>query len=148
PYCPYLRDPSGLGLHHTWPGEHRANLEPLLGAPRASPANKTAPAQARPAPVIWCVYRPTGARLTTTRKMPQGPPEIHSDTQFPSLQSTAKHVESQKDKELTSSWNFSLAHSLSHCLCKSAFQRNKAFKKKLMRFCWVLLRIYRSLYFF
>ncbi|KAK2090334.1 hypothetical protein P7K49_031590 [Saguinus oedipus] len=42
------------------------------------------------------VYRPPGARLTTTRKTPQGPPEIYSDTQFPSLQSTAKHVESRK----------------------------------------------------
>ncbi|KAL4677678.1 hypothetical protein H8959_020352 [Pygathrix nigripes] len=41
-----------------------------------------------------------GARLTTTRKTPQGPPEIYSDTQFPSLQSTAKHVESRKDKEM------------------------------------------------
>ena len=27
------------------------------------------------------VYRPPGARLTTTRKAPQGPPEIYSDTQ-------------------------------------------------------------------
>lgn len=42
------------------------------------------------------VYRPPGARLTTTRKTPQGPPEIYSDTQFPSLQSTAKHVESRR----------------------------------------------------
>ena len=33
------------------------------------------------------VYRPPGARLTTTRKAPQGPPEIYSDTQFPSLPS-------------------------------------------------------------
>ncbi|XP_021100066.1 protein CDV3 homolog isoform X5 [Heterocephalus glaber] len=69
----------------------------------SGPWNKTAPVQAPPAPVIETpepamtsgVYRPPGARLTTTRKMPQGPPEIYSDTQFPSLQSTAKHVESR-----------------------------------------------------
>ncbi|KAM5314426.1 protein CDV3 homolog isoform 3-T3 [Glossophaga mutica] len=72
----------------------------------SGPWNKTAPVQAAPAPVIVTetpepamtsgVYRPPGARLTTTRKAPQGPPEIYSDTQFPSLQSTAKHVESRK----------------------------------------------------
>ncbi|XP_054451634.1 protein CDV3 homolog isoform X4 [Pteronotus mesoamericanus] len=72
----------------------------------SGPWNKTAPVQAPPAPVIVTetpepamtsgVYRPPGARLTTTRKAPQGPPEIYSDTQFPSLQSTAKHVESRK----------------------------------------------------
>nr|XP_006978733.1 protein CDV3 homolog isoform X4 [Peromyscus maniculatus bairdii] len=71
----------------------------------SGPWNKTAPVQAPPAPVIVTetpepampsgVYRPPGARLTTTRKTPQGPPEIYSDTQFPSLQSTAKHVESR-----------------------------------------------------
>ena len=67
--------------------------------------NKTAPVQAPPAPVTVTetpepamtsgVYRPPGARLTTARKTPQGPPEIYSDTQFPSLQATAKHVESR-----------------------------------------------------
>ncbi|KAF6098880.1 CDV3-like protein [Phyllostomus discolor] len=71
----------------------------------SGPWNKTAPVQASPAPVTVTetpepamtsgVYRPPGARLTTTRKAPQGPPEIYSDTQFPSLQSTAKHVESR-----------------------------------------------------
>lgn len=71
----------------------------------AGPWNKTAPVQAPPASVLVTetpepampsgVYRPPGARLTTTRKTPQGPPEIYSDTQFPSLQSTAKHVESR-----------------------------------------------------
>uniref|UniRef100_A0ABI8A2D6 CDV3 homolog n=1 Tax=Felis catus TaxID=9685 RepID=A0ABI8A2D6_FELCA len=71
----------------------------------SGPWNKTAPVQAPPAAVIVTetpepamtsgVYRPPGARLTTTRKTPQGPPEIYSDTQFPSLQSTAKHVESR-----------------------------------------------------
>lgn len=70
----------------------------------SGPWNKAAPVQAPPAPVVETpepamtsgVYRPPGARLTTTRKTPQGPPEIYSDTQFPSLQSTAKHVESRK----------------------------------------------------
>nr|XP_056713979.1 protein CDV3 homolog isoform X2 [Euleptes europaea] len=42
------------------------------------------------------VYRPPGARETKARKTPQGPPEIYSDTQFPSLQSTAKHVDTRK----------------------------------------------------
>ncbi|KAM8921849.1 protein CDV3 homolog isoform 3-T3 [Lycaon pictus] len=80
----------------------------------SGPWNKTAPVQAPPAAVIVTetpepamtsgVYRPPGARLTTTRKTPQGPPEIYSDTQFPSLQSTAKHVESRKDKEMEKSF--------------------------------------------
>ncbi|KAM9308829.1 protein CDV3 homolog [Gastrophryne carolinensis] len=73
------------------------------------PWNKAAPA---PAPVALVtedpepaqpsgVYRPPGARLTTTAtKKPQGPPEIFSDTQFPSLQATAKHIESRRDKEM------------------------------------------------
>ncbi len=43
------------------------------------------------------VYRPPGARLTTTKRAHnQGPPEIFSDTQFPSLSATAKHVETRK----------------------------------------------------
>ncbi|XP_028290766.1 protein CDV3 homolog isoform X2 [Gouania willdenowi] len=47
------------------------------------------------------VYRPPGARLTTTKRGPtQGPPEIFSDTQFPSLLATAKHVETRKDREM------------------------------------------------
>ncbi|KAJ8418760.1 hypothetical protein AAFF_G00002590 [Aldrovandia affinis] len=47
------------------------------------------------------VYRPPGARLTTTKRGPtQGPPEITSDTQFPSLLATAKHVETRKDREM------------------------------------------------
>ncbi|KAM4606678.1 protein CDV3 homolog isoform 2-T2 [Polymixia lowei] len=47
------------------------------------------------------VYRPPGARLTTTKRSPaQGPPEIFSDTQFPSLLATAKHVETRKDREM------------------------------------------------
>eukprot|EP00069_Balaena_mysticetus_P015120 bmy_22486T0 len=77
--------------------------------------NKTASVQASPAPVVVTetpeltmtrdVYRPLGVRLTTARKAPQGPLEIYSDTQFPSLQSTAKHVESQnRDKEMEKSF--------------------------------------------
>lgn len=83
----------------------------------SGPWNKTAPVQAPPTPVIVTetpepamtsgVYRPPGARLTTTRKTPQGPPEIYSDTQFPSLQSTAKHVESRRDKEMEKSFEVS-----------------------------------------
>ncbi|XP_029313984.1 protein CDV3 homolog isoform X2 [Cottoperca gobio] len=47
------------------------------------------------------VYRPPGARLTTTRRAAtQGPPEIFSDAQFPSLLATAKHVETRKDREM------------------------------------------------
>jgi len=47
------------------------------------------------------VYRPPGARLTTTKRGPAaGPPEIGSDTQFPSLQASAKHVETRKDREM------------------------------------------------
>ncbi|XP_067417860.1 protein CDV3 homolog isoform X3 [Emydura macquarii macquarii] len=76
------------------------------GVERASgPWNKTAPVQAPVAETIVTetpepvqssgVYRPPGARETRTRKAPQGPPEIYSDTQFPSLQSTAKHVDSR-----------------------------------------------------
>ena len=71
----------------------------------SGPWNKTALVQVPPAPVVVTetpeptmtsgVYRPPGARLTTTRKAPQGPPEIYSDT-HPSLQSTTTHVESWK----------------------------------------------------
>ncbi|CAK6967475.1 protein CDV3 homolog isoform X2 [Scomber scombrus] len=47
------------------------------------------------------VYRPPGARLTTTKRAPmQGPPEIFNDAQFPSLLATAKHVETRKDREM------------------------------------------------
>lgn len=48
------------------------------------------------------VYRPPGARLTTsTRRGPApGPPEIFNDSQFPSLQASAKHVETRKDREM------------------------------------------------
>ncbi|CAL8321814.1 unnamed protein product [Boreogadus saida] len=47
------------------------------------------------------VYRPPGARLTSNKRGPaHGPPEIYSDTQFPSLLATSKHVETRKDREL------------------------------------------------
>uniref|UniRef100_A0A8D2MAX8 CDV3 homolog n=1 Tax=Zonotrichia albicollis TaxID=44394 RepID=A0A8D2MAX8_ZONAL len=73
----------------------------------SGPWNKSAPA---PAPVVepivteapepaqtGGVYRPPGAREGgRPRRAQQGPPEIYSDTQFPSLQSTAKLVDSRK----------------------------------------------------
>ncbi|KAM9287844.1 protein CDV3 homolog isoform 2-T2 [Cariama cristata] len=77
------------------------------GVDRSSgPWNKSAPA---PAPVVepivtetpepvqtGGVYRPPGAREGgRPRRAQQGPPEIYSDTQFPSLQSTAKLVDSR-----------------------------------------------------
>ncbi|XP_032870706.1 protein CDV3 homolog isoform X4 [Amblyraja radiata] len=47
------------------------------------------------------VYRPPGARLNNARRtQSQGPPEIFNDLQFPSLQASAKHVETRKDKEM------------------------------------------------
>ncbi|KAL0157189.1 hypothetical protein M9458_048435, partial [Cirrhinus mrigala] len=50
-----------------------------------------------PEPKAPGVYRPPGARLTSTKRGPaQGPPEIFSDAQFPSLLSTARHVETRK----------------------------------------------------
>ncbi|NXU35040.1 CDV3 protein, partial [Drymodes brunneopygia] len=86
------------------------------GVDRSSgPWNKSAPA---PAPVVepivteapepaqtGGVYRPPGARESgRPRRAQQGPPEIYSDTQFPSLQSTAKLVDSRKDKEMEKSF--------------------------------------------
>lgn len=64
--------------------------------PSASPIEEVEVPEAKPAGV----YRPPGARLTTTKRQNQGPPEIFSDTQFPSLLSTAKHVETRKDREM------------------------------------------------
>ncbi|XP_061443788.1 protein CDV3 homolog isoform X2 [Rhineura floridana] len=75
------------------------------GADKTSgPWNRSAPTQTPVAETIESpepvqssgVYRPPGARESRTRKVPQGPPEIYSDTQFPSLQSTAKHVDTRK----------------------------------------------------
>ncbi|XP_008632124.2 PREDICTED: protein CDV3 homolog isoform X1 [Corvus brachyrhynchos] len=86
------------------------------GVDRSSgPWNKSAPP---PAPVVepivtetpepvqtGGVYRPPGAREGgRPRRAQQGPPEIYSDTQFPSLQSTAKLVDSRKDKEMEKSF--------------------------------------------
>uniref|UniRef100_A0A8C2P4X9 CDV3 homolog n=1 Tax=Capra hircus TaxID=9925 RepID=A0A8C2P4X9_CAPHI len=105
----------------------------------SGPWNKTAPVQAPPAPVVVTetpeptmtsgVYRPPGARLTTTRKAPQGPPEIYSDTQFPSLQSTstAKHVESRKDKEMEKSFEV-VRHKTRG---RDEFSKNQALKLQL-----------------
>ncbi|XP_055425637.1 protein CDV3 homolog isoform X2 [Bubalus kerabau] len=101
----------------------------------SGPWNKTAPVQAPPAPVVETpeptmtsgVYRPPGARLTTTRKAPQGPPEIYSDTQFPSLQSTAKHVESRKDKEMEKSFEV-VRHKTRG---RDEFSKNQALKLQL-----------------
>ncbi|KAK5615601.1 Protein cdv3 [Crenichthys baileyi] len=65
--------------------------------PAASPVEEEEVPEAKPAGV----YRPPGARLTPSKRVQsQGPPEIFSDTQFPSLLSTAKHVESRKDREM------------------------------------------------
>lgn len=66
-------------------------------APAAAPVEEVEVPESKPAGV----YRPPGARLTTSKRTPtQGPPEIFSDTQFPSLLSTAKHVETRKDREM------------------------------------------------
>ncbi|XP_076014222.1 protein CDV3 homolog isoform X1 [Genypterus blacodes] len=66
-------------------------------APAAAPVEEEEVPEAKPAGV----YRPPGARLTTTKRAPnQGPPEIYSDTQFPTLLATAKHVETRKDREM------------------------------------------------
>ncbi|XP_066484232.1 protein CDV3 homolog isoform X1 [Tiliqua scincoides] len=87
--------------------------EPGGGMDKSSgPWNRSAPTQTPVAEIIENpepvqssgVYRPPGARETRTRKAPQGPPEIYSDTQFPSLQATAKHVDTRKDKEMEKSF--------------------------------------------
>ncbi|XP_037549728.1 protein CDV3 homolog isoform X2 [Nematolebias whitei] len=65
--------------------------------PAAAPVEEEELPEVKPAGV----YRPPGARLTPSRRGPsQGPPEIFSDAQFPSLLSTAKHVETRKDREM------------------------------------------------
>ncbi|XP_077365663.1 protein CDV3 homolog isoform X2 [Festucalex cinctus] len=76
----------------------------------AGPWNKSAPVPAPAAPVEDVetpeskpsgVYRPPGARLTSSKRgQNQGPPEIFSDAQFPSLMATGKHVETRKDREM------------------------------------------------
>ncbi|XP_062235016.1 protein CDV3 homolog [Platichthys flesus] len=65
--------------------------------PAAAPIEEEEVPESRPSGV----YRPPGARLTTTKRGPtQGPPEIFNDTQFPSLMATAKHVETRRDREM------------------------------------------------
>ncbi|XP_039192123.1 protein CDV3 homolog isoform X2 [Crotalus tigris] len=86
--------------------EPRDNSEEPGGSLEKSsgPWNRSAPTQIPVAEIIENpepvqssgVYRPPGAREGRTRKVPQGPPEIYSDTQFPSLQSTAKQVDTRK----------------------------------------------------
>ncbi|KAJ8276999.1 hypothetical protein GJAV_G00070280 [Gymnothorax javanicus] len=54
-----------------------------------------------PEPKSAGVYRPPGARLSSSKRGPsQGPPEINSDTQFPSLLASAKHTETRRDREM------------------------------------------------
>lgn len=66
-------------------------------APAAAPVEEVEEPESKPTGV----YRPPGARLSTARRAPtQGPPEIYSDAQFPSLLATAKHVETRKDREM------------------------------------------------
>ncbi|XP_069015758.1 protein CDV3 homolog isoform X2 [Embiotoca jacksoni] len=65
--------------------------------PAAAPEEEVEVPEAKPSGV----YRPPGARLSTTKRVhTQGPPEIYSDAQFPSLLATAKHVETRKDREM------------------------------------------------
>uniref|UniRef100_A0A8C5RH98 CDV3 homolog n=1 Tax=Laticauda laticaudata TaxID=8630 RepID=A0A8C5RH98_LATLA len=94
--------------------EPRDNSEEPAGSVEKSsgPWNRSAPTQIPVAEIIENpepvqssgVYRPPGAREGRSRKVPQGPPEIYSDTQFPSLQSTAKQVDTRKDKEMEKSF--------------------------------------------
>ncbi|XP_034718000.1 protein CDV3 homolog isoform X1 [Etheostoma cragini] len=66
-------------------------------APAAAPVEEVEEPESKPSGV----YRPPGARMSTTRRAPtQGPPEIFNDAQFPSLLATAKHVETRKDREM------------------------------------------------
>lgn len=64
--------------------------------PAAAPVEEEVVPESKPSGV----YRPPGARLTTKRGPAHGPPEIFSDTQFPSLLATSKHVETRKDREI------------------------------------------------
>lgn len=73
------------------------NKSSAAPAAPAAPVDDVEVPEAKPAGV----YRPPGARLTTAKRTTnQGPPEIYSDTQFPSLMATAKHVETRKDREM------------------------------------------------
>lgn len=88
-------------------GEDGENILYREGDKTVGPWNKITPA---PAPVVVAevpeskpsgVYRPPAARSGNVRRtQSQGPPEIYNDAQFPSLQASAKHVETRKDKEM------------------------------------------------
>ncbi|XP_029955856.1 protein CDV3 homolog isoform X2 [Salarias fasciatus] len=80
-----------------WNKSGGAPPPPSAAAAAPPPEEDPEAAESKPAGV----YRPPGARLGNTRSRPtQGPPEIYSDAQFPSLLSTAKHVETRKDREM------------------------------------------------
>ncbi|XP_061877398.1 protein CDV3 homolog [Entelurus aequoreus] len=84
--------------------------EVIGGEKMSGPWNKpgAAPAPAPPVEEVEVpeskpagVYRPPGARLTSSKRgQTQGPPEIFNDAQFPSLMATGKHVETRKDREM------------------------------------------------
>lgn len=77
---------------------NKSGAPPPSAPVAAAPEEEVEVPEAKPAGV----YRPPGARLTSSSKRgpTQGPPEIYNDAQFPSLLSTAKHVESRKDREM------------------------------------------------
>ncbi|XP_067856075.1 protein CDV3 homolog isoform X2 [Heptranchias perlo] len=85
-------------------GEDGENIPYREGDKTVGPWNKITPAQAPVAVVVEVpepkpsgVYRPPAARLANVRRtQSQGPPEIFNDAQFPSLQASAKHVETRK----------------------------------------------------
>ncbi|XP_061109501.1 protein CDV3 homolog isoform X2 [Conger conger] len=82
----------------------------VSGDKMSGPWNKSGAAPVAAPPVVEVeapepkptgVYRPPGARMGPAKKgLTQGPPEIYNDTQFPSLSSTAKHVETRRDREM------------------------------------------------
>ncbi|XP_028821792.1 protein CDV3 homolog [Denticeps clupeoides] len=73
------------------------NKSGASSAPAPPPVEEVEVPESKPAGV----YRPPGARLPSAKRGPaQGPPEIFSETQFPSLLTTAKHVETRKDREM------------------------------------------------
>ncbi|XP_069765274.1 protein CDV3 homolog isoform X2 [Narcine bancroftii] len=83
--------------------ENGENVSYREGDRTFGPWNKITPVQA-PVTVVEeipeakpaGVYRPPGARSGNVRRtQSQGPPEIFNDAQFPSLQASAKHVETR-----------------------------------------------------
>ncbi|XP_068438318.1 protein CDV3 homolog isoform X2 [Clinocottus analis] len=88
---------SGDKVSGPWNKSGAAPPPAAAAAAAAAPVEEVEEPESKPAGV----YRPPGARLTTSRRGPtQGPPEIFSDTQFPSLMATSKHVETRKDREM------------------------------------------------